>query len=267
MNSTATLSGATVTRTRPELGKTSPAAIGVLVVEGVIRIGGLGQGLVDDPIELLPGEDVVVALKEDGHAALRHQRMDGQFPAGTFLSKLPVAPFVLAAPLKQAGVLDAASASAEHVVREDEFVPGLALLERPLEPGVLGVAERDFPQVAVRGLLAAAERIIDGRRRVPVGVDHGEQRIAPRPCVVIPEQADELYGLRVAGVERVGRRLREEPVARGLRPDCDVVRRAVQIARGRLLVVAIDQKDGGRAGHQPQERALEMCTVGPPCRH
>jgi len=136
------------------------AFVGVGVFHGLDGIGGFGQGLVDHAVQFLPVEKVIVALEEDRHAGLGHQLVDGQFPARAHPGEFPGAVLALASPFVVAGELDATTPSAVHVMCEDEFVPGIAILQRIPEPLVLRVAQRDIPHIA--SLAVASQRIIHG---------------------------------------------------------------------------------------------------------
>ena len=82
-----------------------------------------------------------MCLEDNGHTVLPHQRVQGQFPVGSPLVKLPLSRTVVAAPLVLRGQFDPAAACTEHMVHEDKLVPCVALLERGLQPGVLGIAD------------------------------------------------------------------------------------------------------------------------------
>ncbi len=114
----------------------------------VLRAG-LRQLLVDDAVEFLPGVEVIVAVEDRGDAVANEQRVDRQAPAwppgGEALRPVGIA----AAPLLVRRRLDAAA----HLA---------------LEP-----AEHEDPAVAVAP-----------GPRVPVRIEHDEQRVAPRERVV-----------------------------------------------------------------------------------
>ena len=128
----------------------------------------------------------------------------GNSQPGRFWAELPIAPPVPAAPFIQVGLLNAAAARAENVMGEDELVFGFALLERLLEPMVLRIAERDSPPVAilvsVMALLAVAtssvQTVVHQRGRVPVAIQDHEERVAPRPGIIVPQQSDGFQAAR-----------------------------------------------------------------------
>jgi len=231
-------------------GKDVAGEVGFGVVDGVMRVGGDGQGQVGDAVEFLAGEEMVVPLEKDGHAGVGHDLLDGPVPAGTVRGKARgVAPF------KGIGHFDAAAPGAVDVVGKDEFVAGGAVLECLAEPLVLRVAEGDVPKVAVVfASVAGAIGVVHGFGGVPVGVDNHKQCIAPGEGVIVSQLADVLDRFRVAGVEVVGGRQGVVGVAGSLRPDRHVIRCAVEVGEGGLFVVAIDQVDG--RFDQPQPLAL-----------
>ncbi|MBL8990328.1 MAG: hypothetical protein JNJ48_01975 [Phycisphaerae bacterium] len=208
---------------------------------------------------------------------------------------------VLPAPLVVRRDLDAAAACARDVVAENELELGVAPGQRALQPRVLLVAERDLPEVALAapavagfwrvgrltgpGRLRAANLavaaalplggraiaitsgtarpcfVVDRDRRVPVGVDHDEERIAPLPGEVVAEQADVLHGPAVAGVEAVGSRQGEVGRPRLAGEHGEVVGRAVEQIPGGLFVVAVDEHERRGAADDPEERALGRVDV------
>ena len=108
------------------------------------------------------------------------------------------------APLEALGQFDAAPPGTEHVVGEHEAVCRRRPGEGPLEPSVLGLAQRDVPQIAIAfGSMSRAELIIHRLRRMPVWINHNEQRVAPLKRVVRLADAHVLLGFFAAGVEAV----------------------------------------------------------------
>ena len=111
---------------------------------------------------------MIVTLKENRHAVLGHQLMNRQFPTGSLLTELPLAPFIFSAPFVQIRAINTASPRSEHVMREDKFVFRLTLLQRLLQPPVLRVANGNSPPIAVLIPAVSArffvQRIINTRR-------------------------------------------------------------------------------------------------------
>ena len=207
-----------------------------------------------------------MALEEDAHLVLGHELMDGKFPAGALLLERPLPLLALAAPFVEVGLVDAPAAGAQHVVREDELMLRLARLERPLEPLVLGVADRDAPPIAVLlivalGLLGlGAEPAVDQRRRMPVVVEDHEQRVAPGPGAVALQPADVLERRLAARVETIRAHGRKQPIAGHLDPHRDVATLVglLVVEEGTLLVVAVHQEHAGLLAHEAEERALQQ---------
>ncbi len=192
---------------------------------------------------------MVVPLEEDGDLVFDHELVDRQFPAGPVTAQAPgIAPFVGGCEFC------AAAPGSVDVMREDKFIFRRTLFERLLQPAVLFIAEPDIPQVAL--LFAAAEIIVDRLFGVPVGIEGDEQGVAPRPGIIVAQQADVRHFVGVAAVKPVRRRLRKEPVAAVLRPDRDVIGASVEIGARGLLVIAVDQKQRGGMRDQPEIRQL-----------
>ena len=141
---------------------------------------------------------------------------------------------------------------------EDEFVACLALFQRGFQPVVLGFSVRDCPRVG--RLVATKKIVVHHDRRTPVGIDRHEERIAPLPGIVVPQQANVLDGLGVARIEIIRRGLGVVEIARVLRPDGDVVRCAVEQVAGGLLVVAIHQEDRRGLAEETEVGALDVVT-------
>ena len=195
----------------------------------------------------------------------------GNSQPGRFLAELPIAPLVPAAPFIQVGLLNAATARAEHMMGEDEFVFGFALFERPLEPMVLRVAERDSPPVAILvsvmallAVIAPLKPVVHQGGRVPVVVQDHEERVAPRPGIIVLQRPNGFQRLGVAGVKAIGSGHGKIAVAGILGPDRDIMANVglVEIEQRRLFVISVDQKERCGLGDQSQEGALEGVALG-----
>ena len=235
-----------------------PGFVG-LSIEGLVRgVGGVGRGLIDHAVTLLPGEEVVVTLKEDRDTMLDHELMDGQLPSRAFLAEFPGAVVASSAPFIEIRHLHAAAPCTQDMMREHEFVLSAALLECVLEPLVLCVAHTHGPPVAASppGLAASIRSPgvtpafvttcgVYGHWRMPVRVHHHKQGIAPGPCVVIPEKPNRIDLFGIARVECVRRRQRIETCAGSACEHGRIIRCVVQEVSCRLLMIAIDQEQGG----------------------
>ena len=145
------------------------------VVAGKAR---LGDHLIDNSIEFLPGEEIVVGLEDGRHVVAHEQLVNRRVPSGAVLLEAIAAVRVLAAPFVERRDFNASARSlvpAEEVVDEDEFESCPALLKRLFEPPILRLAQRPPPAVAAAAL----------PDRIPEGIEHNEERIAPLPGVVI----------------------------------------------------------------------------------
>lgn len=196
------------------------AEIDVLAVHGaaeagVVRRAGLRAFEIDDAVACLVAVEVVVAVEDDVDLVLHEQIMDGHVPAGALGGKAGAAVDVVATPLVFVAHFDAATrgelrgghvvddglgAAADDVVHEDELVSSAAVLQRVTQPVILRFAEAPVPRV-VGGVWIG--------HRVPEGIEHDEERLAPLEGVVVLQQAECPAGVvlrrGIAGVEGVGR--------------------------------------------------------------
>ena len=157
-------------------------------------------------------------------------------------------------------------------MREDKFVFRLALFERPLEPLILRIAEREPHQS--RSLLPAwpplspppscLKAIVHLRGRMPVIVQHHKQRVAPRPGVIILQQPDGFQRRGIAAVKTIRRGRGIKAVAGVLCENRDVVANVglVEIEQRRLFVIAVEQEKRRGLRDQSQERTLQGVAFG-----
>jgi hypothetical protein len=135
---------------------TNRVRIGLVIVlksEAVIGVAGHGDQLVDDAVALLVGEFVVVSVKEGGDVIIDEQLLDGSGPVRSARVESPGGSAgIVAAPFDKGRGIGAAApvvyGASDDVMGEDEFVFGVAVFERALEPFVLIPAERPM---ALRG--------------------------------------------------------------------------------------------------------------------
>ena len=160
-------------------------------------------------------------LEEDRDAALDHELMDGQFPAGAFLGEFPGAAFVPAAPFPEVAFIDAAAARAHHMVGENNLNLACALVRAFLShwywasPSVMSHQSRSLVRPALRRRPGAD---CPPAGRMPVVVQYDKQGVAPGPRVIIAQAPMPLSFCGIAGVKAVRRGHGEEAVACGLRP-------------------------------------------------
>ena len=103
---------------------------------------GLRDFLVDDAIEVLFGEEVVVAMKNNLDTVFYKELMDGLFPVGTVLVELIDAVGVFATPFPVGGSFNTATivlvCAADEVMDKNESIFRFTGCEDLFKPFVLG---------------------------------------------------------------------------------------------------------------------------------
>ena len=226
---------------------------------GVVRGAGLRAFEIDDAVFDLVAIQVVMAVEDNVDLVLHEQVMDWHLPAGTLGGETGAAVGVFATPLVFVAHFDAAAcgilrgacgglrAAADDVVHEDELVSRAAVLQRGLEPVILRFAEAPVPCV-VGGVWIG--------HRVPEGVEHDEERLAPFEGVEVLQQAKRAAGVIlwrwIAGVEGVRRRSRVEGFAGLQVPGGDVVLLVggggEEVAVFRLVIAESEEERDAMAG-------------------
>ncbi len=182
---------------------------------GVVRRAGLRAFEIDDAVFGLIAVEVVVAVEDDVHLVHHEQIMDRHVPAGPLRGESGAAIGVFATPLVFVADFDAAAcgvlrrwhtaddglrAAADDVVHEDELILRAAVFERVAQPVILRFAKAPHPGV-VGG--------VGVRVRIPEGIKHDEERLAPLEGVVVLQQAKRAAGVvfrrGIASVEGVRR--------------------------------------------------------------
>ncbi len=149
-------------------------------------------------------------------------------------------------------------------MREDELVLGVAVLEGLLEPVVLLLSQRPAPLVTRHRVvvLLPGGRCVRKVHRVLERVDDHEERVAPRPGVVVlaklvavGPRVECRQRIGVAAVEPVvGRESGSRACARWMLATRGAVRRVVEVPALFVLVVA--------GGQEERDRGADLVEVG-----